>query len=369
MTPIERFLAIINFEKPDRLWRWETIGFWPETLKRWYNEGLPKIINNPVFSHLYFKFDPIIPILSGWASHPNLFPPYLKKIIKKSRKYKIIREPSGEIVQVFTDGSSAKPKYIDFPVKNMDDLRKISWRLNPDFPGRIYNPYNYFLVSIAKNTKSPLAIYFCGLFGMQRFLLGFEKLMTTYYDDPELIHAIGKKWEKLCIGYINKLTTGKFANNKIHLLSFWEDMCYVAGPMISPKLFEEFILPYYKRVIEFGKEKGISAFLVDTDGNCSKLIPLFIEAGVNCMLPFEVQAGMDIRKVRDEFGKKLVIIGGLNKRTLEKSKEEIKREVELKVPYMLKEGGYIPALDHCVHPDVPLENFKYFLKLIREFKP
>ncbi|MBN2883694.1 MAG: hypothetical protein JXN10_09195, partial [Clostridia bacterium] len=61
-----------------------------------------------------------------------------------------------------------------------------------------------------------------------------------------------------------------------------------------------------------------------------------------------------------------VIIGGLNKKLLADSKEAIKEEVDLKVQFMLKHGGYIPMLDHTVPPDVPYETFRYFISYVRE---
>ena len=101
-----------------------------------------------------------------------------------------------------------------------------------------------------------------------------------------------------------------------------------------------------------------------TDGDCALLIPLFVDAGVNYLEPFEVQAGMDVRKVREDFPE-LVIHGGLDKRALAISKEAVDEELEAKLTFMLERGGYIPAIDHVVPPDVPLENWRYFLERVR----
>ena len=149
-------------------------------------------------------------------------------------------------------------------------------------------------------------------------------------------------------------------------IDFWEDMAYRNGPIIGPATFKEFMSPYYKRVIDCARSLGIEVLAVDSDGDIDPLIPLFIEAGVNLMYPFEVQAGMDIREVRKKYGKKLVIQGGLDKRKLAVDFSAIREEVESKVPQLLREGGYIPSLDHNVPPDVSLENFEYYLGLVRE---
>ena len=110
-------------------------------------------------------------------------------------------------------------------------------------------------------------------------------------------------------------------------------------------------------------------FEVDTDGDCSLLIPLFLDAGVNMLLPFEVQAGMDIRDVRARYGKRLIIEGGLDKRVLAQGCDAIRAEVQAKVPALLRDGGYIPAIDHLVPPDVSLANFEFFLRCVRDIMP
>jgi uroporphyrinogen decarboxylase len=97
------------------------------------------------------------------------------------------------------------------------------------------------------------------------------------------------------------------------------------------------------------------------------LIPLFTEAGINLMLPFEVQAGMDVREVRKQFPR-LVIQGGLEKHALAISKEAIDAELEAKLPFMLNRRGYITSLDHVVPPDVPYSNWLYYLDRVRNWK-
>ncbi len=110
----------------------------------------------------------------------------------------------------------------------------------------------------------------------------------------------------------------------------------------------------------------IPARAVDTDGDMNLLIPLFVDAGVNWLWPFEVQSGMDVVKVREEYPDEFMIWGGMDKRALALDKDAIRREVERVLPPMLEKGGYIPGIDHNVPPDVPLENFQFYLELVRK---
>jgi len=102
------------------------------------------------------------------------------------------------------------------------------------------------------------------------------------------------------------------AEVEIDAVHIWEDISFGKGPMVSPNIIKEFMLPYYKRFTSFLKSKGIDIILVDTDGNCMDIIPLFIEGGVTGMYPFEVECGIDIVKVRKKFPK-LQMMGGIPK--------------------------------------------------------
>ncbi len=206
-------------------------------------------------------------------------------------------------------------------------------------------------------------VYIAGLFGTHRHLLGFTRLMLAYRRQPQLLHAISRHWVDFWKGVL-----GRIADiNTPDMVSMWEDMCYINGPMIGPDAFGAFMLPYYKQLIAFIKDElGVPAVGVDTDGKMNKLIPPFVEAGVNIIWPFEVQAGMDVLEVRRQWPRQFVIWGGMDKRALYGDREAIKAEVMRVVPPLLAAGGYIPAIDHAVPPEVSLDNWLYFLELVRD---
>jgi uroporphyrinogen decarboxylase len=360
MTMAERLHAVLRFEQPDRPFFFPTIGFWAETIQRWHGEGLPAFVFHDVPAFLYFDFDHWLPFLIGDHELPNLFPPFAPRVLEKKGKYEIFRDHGGKIYKRFRDGSSSIPQFLEAPVKTMDDYRALRWRLDPGFPGRCANPVFDLMAAYCKLRGAPGGMMVSGLFGFHRHLLGVETLMTAYYDTPDMLHAMGRDWARLCKGCIRRLRK----RYGITLVNFWEDMCFRSGPMISPRTFREFMTPYYKEVISDARDQGVEFFWVDTDGDCSLVIPLFEEAGVNLLYPFEAQAGMDIVKVRADHPR-MAILGGLDKRVLAKDRAAIEEEVMSKVPAMLKSGGYIAALDHTVPPDVPLENFKFYLELLK----
>ncbi|HEY0866785.1 MAG TPA: uroporphyrinogen decarboxylase family protein, partial [Fimbriimonas sp.] len=147
--------------------------------------------------------------------------------------------------------------------------------------------------------------------------------------------------------------------------SMWEDMCYSGGPLLSPKHFKEYLVPQYRRINDLLRKHGVDVCWVDCDGRIDALIPLWLEGGVNCMFPIEVGTwGGDPVKMRQEYGKDLLLMGGFDKHILAQSKEAISTEV-LRLTPLVEEGGFIPFADHRVPPDVPYENYLHYLREAR----
>jgi len=146
--------------------------------------------------------------------------------------------------------------------------------------------------------------------------------------------------------------------------SMGEDMAYKAGPMISPKLFKELMVPRLKQITGFLKRHGVDVVYVDSDGNINQLVGLWLEGGVNCMFPLEVRGGTDPHWMRSEFGRNVLLMGGIDKTALIAGKAQIRAEVK-RLEKLVADGGFIPHFDHRTPPDVSLENYRYYLKVKR----
>ena len=363
MDARERFLLNMNFKKSDRPFRWEAPAFWPSTIKNWKNQGLPEWVTEENIGE-YFKMDPIkfIPVKSGWTGTP--FYPYFKEKIIAEDKNNIIKLEKDGIIkkQRKTNFDTSMPQFIKFPVKDLDDFNKIKFRLDPTSRERL--PKNWKKLIVEYNKRDyPLGMFICGSFGHPRNLLGDVNLMYALYDNLSLIKAIMDNWLELYEGYIDIVCQDVIPD----FVMIWEDMAYRNGPLISPEHFKKYMFPYLRKLIEFIRNKGIKVVILDSDGDIKKLIPIFIDAGVNALFPFEVQSGMDIVEIRKQYGEKFAIIGGIDKKLL-LDKKAITEEIDRKLPYMLSRGGYIPSLDHSVPVNIPLDVFKYFLKLVRSYE-
>lgn len=347
----ESLQALLRFERPSQVCQFEW-GYWPETIDRWKHEGMrgqnPWEAANVTFYHR-------VPV------EVRIFPPFEEKMISETSSTRIIRDAWG-ITKEVSKTSTAFPKFIKHPVENSRDFERLKERLNPHDQGRFPKDWG----SKAEELKGRNSILVMGgieisFFGWHRDLMGVENLLMAYYDQPELIHAISRHH----LWFLQELYSRILKDVRFDFIFIWEDMSYKNGPLISPSLVREFMLPYYKQLTGFFRDFGDYKFLLDSDGDVTQLIPLFLEGGIDGMLPFEVAAGMDIRRIAAQYPK-LIMAGGIDKREIAKGKAAIDRELESKLPYMFNRGGYLPSMDHHVPPEVSWEDFRYYVQKTQE---
>jgi len=142
----------------------------------------------------------------------------------------------------------------------------------------------------------------------------------------------------------------------------WDDLGFKNRPFMSPGMYREIVFPAHQRLFSFAHSKGLPVVL-HCDGLVESLIPSLIEAGINCLQPLEVKAGMDLLKIKKAFGDRIALIGGMDVRTLlSNDLDVVRRELEAKVPGAMAGGGYVLQVDHSVPDQVNYETYRYFIE-------
>jgi uroporphyrinogen decarboxylase len=202
-----------------------------------------------------------------------------------------------------------------------------------------------------------VATYFGGpsLYGFCRMLMGEEALAYAFYDEPGMVHDMMETMTEFSIAVLARA----LREAPVTLVQLWEDMCYRGGPLVSPRMVREFMLPRYRRICDAVRAAGVDIIFLDSDGDLGELIPLWLEAGINGLFPFERAAGNDIVELRRRYGRNLLMSGGIDKRALPRGRAAIDAELDRIIPVAL-DGGYVPTLDHGIPPDVPWEAFRYY---------
>ncbi len=326
MNHVERFRAVMSFQPVDRLPRWEWAMWWDETIARWHQEGLPRELKfNQVFDLAqYFGLDPY---QQFWFS---------------------TTDPTIEATQHHVEGIVANP----------DDYRRVRPDLFPCHDAAIESMRPW-----AARQQRGEAVVWCtieGFFWFPRTLMGFEKLMYAFSDQPELLHRINEDLLQFNFQLLDKM----FSACVPTFMTIAEDMSYNHGPMISKRTFDEFVAPYYRRLMPRLQERQIPLFM-DTDGDVTLLAPWLEELGIAGVLPLERQAGVDGLKLRGQFPR-LGLVGHFNKMTMNQGEGAMRAEFERLVPLM-KTGGFIPSVDHQTPPGVSLDQYSLYLRLLDEY--
>ena len=194
-----------------------------------------------------------------------------------------------------------------------------------------------------------------GFYWTPRELMGTQGLSYAFYDAPDLVHRVNRFALDAFEEHLSKVLDVLPAD----VLYVQEDISGTNGPLISPRMFDEFVAPYYRELVPMVRSRGVRHVMVDTDGDFRRLIPNFLSVGVDGFLPMDVNAGMDIVAVRREYPR-LLFIGGFNKLCIADGPEPIDREFERLLP-VIRQGGYIPGADHQVPPSTSLENYRYYI--------
>ncbi len=358
MTHRERWLRTMHFEPVDHVPD-EEFGYWDNTLTIWHEQGLPREIDTLPKADLYFGFAPRrhVPVAQF------LLPGFERRVIDDSGEHLLIRDENGATCEIHSSGQDSIPHFIDFLLKGREEWeREFEPRLDPDDPRRLPDRAAWERQrGEFADRDYPLGIGIGSLYGRMRDWMGFEGAAMMLYDDPGLVEEIMERITQIVLHTIG------WAARQVEL-DFgvgWEDMAFNAGPMISPEAFERLMVPRYRRITDLLKRHGCDIVYVDCDGNINALVPLWLGAGVNGMFPVEVAGGTDPIALRDRYGKEVLLLGGVNKRALIEGREAIRKELKRIEPYV-KEGGWIPHVDHRVPPDVTFENYRYYLAAKRE---
>lgn len=327
MNNRDRFRAVLRFESVDRLPRFEWATWWDETIRRWEGEGLPS--RRPegsagvvaIMEHLGLD-----PVWQTWF--PILGPGYPEM-------------PHGQ-----------------GPVSNLADYEAIREHLYPEVDWEAAFPADVR----ARHEAGELAVWFTlnGFFWFPRQLLGIERHLYAFYDQPQLMHRINED----LLAYNRHLVTGLARIIEPEFMTIAEDMSYNHGPMLSRDLFDEFMAPYYRELVPLLKAHGIVP-IVDSDGDVETCLPWFCECGVEGLLPFERQSGVDVARVRRAHPR-LRIIGAFDKMTMTRGQEAMRAEWERLLPVM-RQGGFIPGVDHQTPPGVSLAQYREYLALLWEY--
>lgn len=324
MNTRERFHAVMNFKPFDRLPIIEWAIWWNKTIERWHGEGLPPSVKDRYDLYRHFGQDVYF---QHW-------------------------------IRCTAPGCPAPAHHGAGIITDEADYNRIKPMLYPaecaDLP--------LWEKSAKEQSAGNAVLWFTveGFFWFPRVLFGIERHLYAFYDQPDLMHRINSDLADFMI----KAVTTIQSVCQPDFMTFAEDMSYNHGPMLSQELFDEFMLPYYRRVIPYIR-KSNTIPIVDSDGDITVPAPWFEKAGIDGILPLERQAGVDIAVLRRQHPR-MRFIGHFDKMVMNKGDDALRTEFARIAPTAAL-GGWIPSVDHQTPPGVSYREYLSYMSMFREF--
>lgn len=360
MNSRQRFNRFVHGQSVDHIPDFE-FWFWDLTLEQWVDEGLPRELTPtecPDRAQLhdrlakYFDFEYVhgVPIKTRFVREPA------EELLAEDEHTETVRTEIGEEMVRFKPGHGESiPTHTAYAVRTREDWIRVRDEFLPvDIEQRMPENWDELRAEYADRDyilNSPAM----GFYGFLRNLMGMEEISVAIALEPDLIHEMMEHLLAIYMAVAERIVADGVP---LDVSGWWEDMCYSSGPLISPRMFEEFMVPRYRKVTDFYRSHGVDRAILDSDGNVHKLAPLWLAGGINILFPCEA-AHTDTLKLRRENSLDLYLRGGIDKRQFALGRAAIDAELERIKPVM-EIGNFIPHADHLVPPDVSLANYMYY---------
>ena len=381
MNDRERAMAILHYQEYDRL-PLVHFGFWDETLLQWAQEGhiteeeaRAWEDGNPTDAAIGARIGFDLNWYNCFQPHTRLFPPLESEVLEElpDGSYKV-RDENGAIV-IKKEGATGIPPEVDHALKDRRSWEAIFAPRLQFCPERIASanvstgkellPFAEGGLDYLRQGEwdRPYGLHCGSLYGAIRNWLGLVGSAYLLVDDEPLFDEIIDTVGDLCYQCTRAVLE---SGARFDFAHFWEDISFKSGPLINPKVFRAKVGPHYKRITDLVHRYGIDVVSLDSDGQIDDLIPVWFDNGVNTMFPIEVGTWeASIQPWREQYGRDLLGVGGMNKKVLAWDYAAIDAEVERLKP-LVELGGYIPCPDHRIPPDAKWENVQYYCQRMRE---
>jgi hypothetical protein len=363
MNARERFHSIMQYKDVDRIPLWSVEAVTEGAIRRWIKEG-----DYPVGMSLsdVFKLDPheIIRL----DTEP--LPAFVSRTVAEDERWRITTDKFGFTVKTLKE-QSVGPKiyyYIDGVGKDRKDWEALKKRYDPTDPRRVPRAWGPELIDHYNNSAGPVALridWGPGRGVKNGYTLGLERFLAVLVEDPDLIRDMLEFWAD----FVVKLARDFVTQCRIDYAFFAEDgIGYRNSSLVSPKMYREIWMPPMRKVVDFLQSHGINLIAHYSSGNLLPLIPVLLEIGVNMSFPLEAAAGMDAPDLRRRFGREFRMIGNVSRQSLMDGPEAVEKEFHAKVLPMMEEGGYIPAVDDAIMPDISFASYQRYVELVGEYR-
>jgi uroporphyrinogen decarboxylase len=350
MDDATRFRLALAHREPDRVPIHDSP--WPTTVARWREEGLPA--NTSPAAYFGYAMSGITADLSPRLPEEEVSEP--------GSEFRVWRTSYGQLRRQKRDLTST-PEIEDWPVKDRADWDRLKPLLEPN-PDRI--DWAQVRASYAAARKTGRFVTFHAHISYAQFLeyVRNDELLMLLVTDPGWVHDMFATHARLVTGLAQLVWDAGIHYDAAFLAC---DLGYRNASLFSPDTYRALQFPHDRDIFDSFHARGVPVIL-HSDGCVKALIPHFLDAGLDCLQPLEVKAGMDLVELKRTYGDRLAFMGGIDARAMaHPDPAVIEEEIRHKFAIAMPGGGYIFHSDHSVPHDVSFDQYRRTIDLVRKY--
>jgi uroporphyrinogen decarboxylase len=336
MKPVERVLAVLRHEEPDRVPHFE----WVHDLD---------LIKTMTGDGDYFDLVELLDI-DGVMTGPVYR--------KQSLGDELFVDEWGAVRRIGKD-NYAMPVDDRAPIKSLADLEK--WT-----PPTVDDDYRYEKIRATVDrfgSHRAIILQMRDVWSGPRDYIGYAQLFINLKECPELVEGVVSK----CVDHYIQVIQ-RSAELGVNIVFSGDDVADNRGPMFSPTLWETLFLPHYRRLVKAIHQVGLYHWK-HSDGNMYPLLDSIVGAGSDGLDPIDPSGGMELSVVKAKYGDRVAIEGDVDQTELlmygppEKVVEEVKgciRDAGVG-------GGYVCSSSNSIHSGVDPELYKVMVDTIHHY--
>ena len=239
---------------------------------------------------------------------------------------------------------------IDGPIKSLEDLKKYE----PPDPTDLNRLRTLKEVVEKYKDKKIICMHVHDAFNIPWYLRGgIDKLLLDYYDNPGIVKDLAKISTDY---YVEIVRQAVKIGADIFIIG--DDYAFKTSPFMSPKNFEDFVLPGLSRVVSEIKKQG-SYCIKHTDGNLIPILEMIVSSGIDALHPIEPEAGMDIFEIKQKYGDRICVCGNVDVGTMlsEATPGEVEDNVRDLIRKVSPGGRHILSDSNSILSTVKPENY------------
>lgn len=364
MNSHERVCCTLNHEAPDRIPVYDS--FWTDTLSLWRTQGL----SEETEPEDYFDFD--IRIMGIDAS-----PRFEPGMLEQGGDMITLRDRFGYVVRK-SRTQSRTMQFLEHPAASAENWAQVKPRFRLDLDGPARTDRQAFPFRLDMGVTWPQARqafdqnkqkqkYVLGsAYGPHEAILrlhGFENTLYSLCDQPDLIQDMAETYTDFLLQTIGLCLDQGIRHDGLFMI---EDLACTQGMLFSPAHWRALFKPSVAKIGAFLKDHGLD-FWMHSCGNAEQIFDDLIECGLQVINPLEAKSGLDVRALKQRYGRHLTFFGNIDVTAMSQPKETIEAEIRDKLTLAKQGGGYIYHSDHSIPPDVSWARYGLIMAWVQRY--